>query len=83
MLMQQVSVIHAVEMIAAQDEVIFVRALKKVAQVLAHRIRRALVPAGILGRLLGGQNLNKALGKSVELVAVCDVPVQGLAVKLG
>ena len=52
MLMQQVSVIHAVEMIAAQDEVIFVRALQKVAEVLAHRVRRALVPAGALSAQL-------------------------------
>ena len=47
--MQQVSVIHAVEMIAIQDEA---RALQKVTEVLAHRVRRALVPAGALANQL-------------------------------
>ena len=77
MRLQQVSVIHAVKLIAAQDQIMFIRPLQKVVEVLAHRIRRALVPAGPLGRLLSGQNLDKAFSKAVEFVAV-----QGLAVKL-
>jgi hypothetical protein len=32
--------------------------------------------------LLGGKNLNEAIGKAVKFVAARDVAVQGLAVKL-
>ena len=62
--------------------VIFVRALQKEAKVLAHRVRRALVPAVALGCLPGGKNLNEAFSKVVGFVAGRDVAVQGLAVKL-
>src|SRR6516162_1188288 len=82
MCLQQVCVIHPVELIAAQDEVIFIRAIQKVAEILAHRVCRALVPAGVLRCLLGGKNLNEAISKAVKFVAARDVAVQGLAVKL-
>ena len=61
----------------------FVRAIQKVAEGLAHRICRALVPARVLRRLLSGKNLNEAISKTVKLVAARDVAVQRLAVKLG
>src|SRR5215469_16595121 len=42
MRLQQLSVIHAVELIAAQDQVVLKRALQKVVEVLAHGVSRAL-----------------------------------------
>src|SRR5262245_13702843 len=79
---QEVSVIHAVELIAAQDEVVLVRALKKVGKVLAHGVSRALIPAGALARLPGGQDFDKAFSKDVKFVGARNVPVQGFGVKL-
>ena len=46
-LAQHFSVIHAVELIAAEDDVIVVRTLEEVAQVLPNSVGRALIPMGV------------------------------------
>src|SRR6516225_2284874 len=82
MLLQQVQVIHPVKLVAAQDEEIIVRTIQEVAQILAHRVRRALVPPGVLQGLLCGEYLNKAFAEVVELVTGVNVLVQRDTVEL-
>ena len=54
-----------------------------VMDVLAHGVGRPLVPVGILDGLLGGEDLQEAVGKAVETVGLRDVAVQGSGVELG
>ena len=60
----------------------FVGTVQEVAQILAHGVGCALVPTRTLRGLLGGEDLNEAFAKLVELVAGVDVPVQRGAVEL-
>src|SRR5450756_993781 len=50
--------------------------------VLAHRVRRSLVPRGVGQGLLGRQDLDKTARKMVEFVRLRHVPVQGRRIKL-
>ena len=77
-----VAKVHAVELIAGQDQHVAARVLLDVADVLAHGVGGALVPVGGLVGLLGGQDLDEAPAERVELVGVGDVPVQADAEKL-
>jgi hypothetical protein len=81
-LVQQCAEIHPVKLIAAEDEIVVERALEEVAHVLPHRVRCALIPIGVLGRLLRGQNVDKAAREVVELVARLDVAMQRHRVEL-
>src|SRR5262249_50787987 len=53
-----------------------------IANVLADGVGGPLVPVGGFVRLLGGQDLDKAAAKGVELVGVGDVAVQAYAQEL-
>src|SRR6516225_5430067 len=79
---QQVQVVHPVKLVAAQDEKIFVGTIQEVAQILAYSVGCALVPAGVLRGLLGGEYLNEAPAEMVELVTGVDVLVQRDTVEL-
>ena len=81
-LAQDVSVIHAVELIAAEDDVIGERALEEVAQILSHSVGRSLIPMGASGCLLGSQNLYEAWREVVELEGRGDVLMQRHAIEL-
>src|SRR2546430_15785317 len=72
-LMQQRPKVHSVKLIAAQDQVIFERALKKIPHVLPHGVGRALIPLSAGGSLLSSENIDKAAGKIVELVARLNI----------
>ena len=61
---QDLAEIHAVELVAAEDEEIFVVALEEIAQVLAHGVGGALVPGRVHRRLLGGQDLDEGRRKT-------------------
>jgi len=81
-LMEERPKIHPVELVAAQDEEIIVRLLEKVAQVLANRVGRALIPLCAFGSLLSGENIDEAARKIVEFVARLDVAMERHAVEL-
>jgi hypothetical protein len=77
-------VVHAVQLVAAQDEDLVRLLPLDVRQVLPHRVGRPLVPPDVLlVRLLGGQDLDEPVAEHVELVRVGDVPVQTDAQELG
>src|SRR6266581_2609190 len=83
MLMQQRAKIRPVKLIAAENEIVIERALEEVAHVLAHRIRRSLIPLRTFRRLLRGQNVDKAARKIVELVAGLNMSMERHAIELG
>ena len=72
----ELAVVHAVELVAGEDEHLVVVALGDVAEVLADGVGGALVPVGGLVGLLGGEDLDEAAVEHVELVGVADVLVQ-------
>ena len=82
-LLDHVAVVHAVELVTAEDDEIFRRMFKEVAHVLAHGIGRSLIPFRALGGLLGGEDFHEARGEVVELVGLVDVAVERGAVELG
>ena len=74
--------VHAVEVIARQDqEVLGVEALE-VARGLAHRVGGALEPVRAVGRLLGGQHFDEAVREHVQPVGLRDVAVERGGVEL-
>ena len=80
--LDELAEVHAVQLVAGQDEHLVRVLALDVRQVLAHRVGRALVPVGALVRLLRGQHLDEPLAEHVELVRVGDVPVQADAEEL-
>ena len=72
----QEPVIHAVKLIAGQDEDVRARVLLDLADVLADGVSRSLVPVRSFDRLLCRQDFDKPVVEHVELVGVRDVPVQ-------
>ena len=83
MLLEHVPVIHAVELVAREDDEVVVIPLEEGTEILPDRVGGALIPGRALGCLLGGQDLDKAPCETVELVARIDVAVQRGAVELG
>ena len=81
-LLKHVAVVHAVELVAREDDEVLVVPLEEGAEVLPHGIGRSLVPGRSLGSLLGRQDLDKAGGEVVELVAGVDMTVERCAVEL-
>ena len=78
-----VAEIHAVKLVAAQDQEVIEIVVQKMNQVLAHGIGGALIPRGVGKRLLGGEDLDEAAREMIELVGLRDVPVQRCRVELG
>ena len=77
------AVIHPVELVARQDQVLVHVPFLEQPLVFAHRIGRALKPAGAGGGLLGRQHLNKTLAKTGgEVVTLAEVTVERRAVEL-
>jgi hypothetical protein len=81
-LMMQPSEIHAVELVAAQDQRVIEIHISEVDEVLPHGIRGALVPRGVGVALLCRQDLDKAAAEMVELERPVHVPVEGGGEKL-
>ena len=81
-LAQDVPVVHPIELVAAQNDVVIDRTLEEVAQVLPDRVGSSLIPMRSLGSLLRRQDLDEARREIVELVARVDMAVQRHAVEL-
>ncbi len=79
----QVAEVHAVQLIAGQDQNVVAGIFLDVTDLLAHGVGGALVPVGLLIGLLSGQDLDEAAAERVELVRVGQVPVQANAQELG
>ena len=75
--------VHAVEVVAREDEVIVRVEALEVARRLSHGVRGALEPVRAVGRLLRGEHLHEALREHVEPVGLRDVAVERRGVELG
>ncbi len=76
---QKLAKIHAVKLVAAQNNDFAGAVLLNVANVLAHGVGRALIPVGRFIGLLRGQYLHKPAIEIVEFISVGDVPMQANA----
>src|ERR1700722_15434427 len=82
MLLQKQPVIHPIKLAAAEDEIEFVGAFEEIAEILTHRVCRALVPARGFRRLLSRENLDKILRKIIKFIAGIDMAMQRGTVEL-
>ena len=78
----QLAEVHAIEVIAGEDQVVVGVVADEVARRLPHRVGGALKPVGAVGRLLGGEHLDEAVREHVEAVGLRDVPVERRGVEL-
>jgi hypothetical protein len=76
MRIEQFFIVHPIEMVAGQDQIVFRLVLKEVPGGLTDGVGRALIPVGIVRRLFGGENFDEAAGETVEAIGVRDVPVE-------
>ena len=76
MRLDQLPEVHAVELVAGEDQHLVRTLALDVGDVLADGVGGALVPVGALVGLLGGEHLDEPAAEHVELVGVGDVPVQ-------
>ena len=85
-LADEILVIHAVEVVAGQDDVLVAVGLVEEPKVLSHSVRGTLEPVLVDGALLRGENLDEALtveGSDVAVVRLGQVSVEGSGVELG
>ena len=80
--LHELPVIHAVEMVAGEDQHQVALVLDEI-QVLPHRVGGALVPVAALQRLLGREQGDEILVERVEPVGQEDMAVQRFAGELG
>ena len=80
---QHLAVVHAVHVVAGQNQDVLASHLADHVDVVAHRVGRPLEPGVAGGRLLGGEDLDIAGGKRVEPVGPPDVAVERDRVELG
>ena len=74
--------IHAIELVAAQNQQVFEIVVQEMDHVLAYRVSGALVPGYVVERLLGREDFDEATRKMVEFVRLGNVPVQRRGIKL-
>jgi hypothetical protein len=77
------SKVHAIELVATENEVVVVGPLKEIAEILTDGIRSSLVPFSTAGGLLGREDVHEVPPKLVEFVSVADVAIERLTVELG
>ena len=78
----EIGVVHPVQMVAGEDEVVVGWMLAEVPRRLAHGVGRALIPVRVVGRLLGREDLDESAGEAIEPVGVRDVTVERGRVEL-
>src|SRR5687768_15095465 len=82
MALDQSLIVHPVELVACEDQLVVILASGKTMEVLPNRIRCSLEPVQIGHCLLGGQNFNVSLGKRIETKRCSDVMVQRRRIEL-
>ncbi len=80
--LDELAVVHPVEVVAGEDQVVVGVHLLEVPARLAHGVRRALEPAAAVGRLLGRQDLDETFRVAVEPVGLADVTIERRRVEL-
>ena len=76
MLTQNLTIIHSVELVAAENDIVIERALEEVAKILPDGVRGALVPMRPRRRLLRREDLDETGREVVELECGVDMPMQ-------
>ena len=79
---EHVGVVHPVELVAREDQHVPNVGLLDVAEVLPNRVGRALVPAGVVGRLLGREDFHESAVERIKRVRPADVAVEAHGVEL-
>src|SRR5262245_38957333 len=74
--------IHAIQLIAREDQNVVDPRLLQITQVLPYGVGSTLIPIGVFGCLLSGQNLDKPAAEDVERVRAANVPVQADRIEL-
>ena len=74
--------VHPVEMVAGEDQVVVGVEPDEVRHGPPHGVGRALEPVGVLGRLLGRDDVDERLREVVEPVGLADVPVERRRIEL-
>ena len=74
--------IHAIELVAREDQHVVDARLLDVPQVLPHGVGGALVPVGVVLRLLGGEDFDEAAVEGVEDIRAADMLVQAGGIEL-
>ena len=80
---EHLAVVHAVQLIARQDEDMFDARLLDVADVFANGVGGAFVPVGAFEGLLCGEDFDESPMEGIEVVGVADVTMQADRVELG
>ena len=81
-LVDHLAEIHAIQLVAAQDDEIIKIVVQKVHQIFPHRVRRAFIPRRVGERLLRREDFHKAARELVEFVRARNVPVQRRGIEL-
>jgi hypothetical protein len=76
MRLDQLFVVHPVQMIAGEDQVVLGVVLYEMPRRLPDGISRALIPVGIVGRLLGGEDLDEPTRETVKAIGIRDVTIE-------
>ena len=79
MALHKIGVIHAVQMVARQNEVLIDIPLRKEPQILAHGVCGAFKPTRAVRRLLGGEHFDKAGGetRAGQGIGARQMPIEG------
>ncbi len=75
--------IHAIQLIAAEDQEIVEIVVQEMDQVFADGIGGALIPGGVGEGLLRGEDFDEAAGEMVELIGLRNMAVERGGVELG
>ena len=76
-------VVHAVQMVAGQNQVVVGVVPDKMAGRLPHRVRCALKPALAVGCLLGCQDFDEPVAEQVHAIRLADMTVERGRIELG
>ena len=74
--------IHAIQMIAREDQIVVRVVSAEMPRGLAHGVGRALKPVGAVGGLFGGEDLHESFREQIEPVGLRDVSVERRGVEL-
>ena len=79
---EQPDVIHAVQMIARENQIVVRVVAQEMAGCLTDGVGRALKPVGVVGCLLGRDDVDEPVRERIHAVGLCDVMVQRCRVEL-
>src|SRR6185436_19457175 len=83
MICKNAAVIHAIELIAAENQGVVKIDVQEMYQVLPHRVGGALIPRCVGGGLLSREDFDETSRKMIELVRLRDMAMQRRRVELG